>query len=549
GVFLERSLDLVVGLFGVLAAGGAYVPLDTDYPADRLAFMVHDARASLILTQRSLREQLPATDARVVCIDEASPGGSPEDSDARDVGPDDTAYVLYTSGSTGRPKGVCVTHGCLRNFLSSMREAPGMSPDDVLLAVTTISFDIAGLELYLPLTVGARVEIARKEAVRDGGQLVSTMRACGATVVQATPTTWRMLLEEPFSAGNLRRALCGGEALPGGLAEALIERGLEVWNLYGPTETTIWSTTRRVERRSDGDAAVHAVCPIGRPIANTEVYVLDRNLEPAPPGVPGELFIAGDGVARGYLRRPGLSAERFIPDPFSDRPGARMYRTGDLVRYDARGELAFIGRIDNQVKLRGHRIELGEIEAVIKLHDSVGDAVVIARRDHAGDDQLVAYVVPASGRELDIGALRAWLGDRLPPYMALAAYVAMESLPLTLNRKIDRGALPAPSFAVGSEAEREAPATPTERRLADIWRDALGVEHAGVDDNFFHLGGHSLRATRVVTKVREVFRVSVPLPYFFDHPTIRELAAYIDAQGAGAPSSDGLRDDEEEFTL
>ncbi|MGK3989851.1 amino acid adenylation domain-containing protein [Sorangium sp. So ce136] len=557
GVFVERSLDLVVGLLGVLEAGGAYLPLDTDYPAERLAFMMRDARAPLVLTQRHLLDRLPDAGAQAVCLDAAWPeapaaaaGHAPAAAAGREAGPGDTAYVLYTSGSTGRPKGVSVTHACLRNFLLAMREAPGLSAADVLLSVTTISFDIAGLELYLPLVTGARVEILGRDAARDARQLMAALRDAGATVMQATPTTWRMLLEEPWQPGRLQRALCGGEALPGDLAEQLLGRGLEVWNLYGPTETTIWSTVKRVERAADPEAAPGAVCSIGRPIANTELYVLDRHLEPVPPGVPGELFIAGEGVARGYLGRPALTAERFVPDPFGDRPGARMYRTGDLVRYGARGELEFIGRIDNQIKLRGHRIELGEIEAALKQHEGVGDAVVVARRDRAGEDQLVAYLIPASGAPVEADVLRAWLGERLPAYMAVSAHVWLESYPLTLNRKVDRGALPAPDLAAGASASYVAPGTPTERRVADIWREVLGVERPGVADDFFLLGGHSLRATRVVAKIQDALQVSVPLPYFFGHPTIRELAEYIDGLvAAGSPPPDGPGEDEEDITL
>nr|AHB82071.1 non ribosomal peptide synthetase [Jahnella sp. MSr9139] len=553
GVFVERSLDLVVALLGVLEAGGAYLPLDTDYPAERLAFMLRDARAPLVLTQERLRDRLPAAGARVVSLDDPGPAEGSAEGAGRGAAPENTAYVLYTSGSTGRPKGVSVTHANLRNFLLSMRASPGLSAHDVLLAVTTISFDIAGLELYLPLVSGARVEILGREAARDAGQLMAALRASGATVMQATPTTWRMLLEETWQPGRLQRALCGGEALPGDLAGQLLDRGLEVWNLYGPTETTIWSTiehVERVERLSAPGAAPDAVCSIGRPIANTEVYVLDRHLEPTPPGIPGELFLAGDGVARGYLRRPGLTAERFVPDPFGDRPGARMYRTGDLVRHGERGELEFLGRIDHQIKLRGHRIELGEIEAALKQHADVGDAAVIARRDRTGDPQLVAYVVPASGRKAEPDALRAWLGERLPAYMAVSAYVSLASLPLTLNRKVDRAALPAPDLEADARAAHVAPGTPTEQRLAEIWSEVLGVERPGIHDDFFHLGGHSLRAARVVARIREVFQASVPLPYFFDHPTLRDLAAYIDGLGrAGAAPADGPAEDEEEFTL
>jgi amino acid adenylation domain-containing protein len=387
GVFAERSIEMLTATLAVLKAGGAYVPLDPSYPAERLAFMLEDSRVGVFLAGRDLRDSLPAHPARVVLLDEGSEEVMRESAENPPcvVGADHLAYVIYTSGSTGKPKGVQVSHGALVNFLNSMRAEPGMDGRDALLAVTTLSFDIAGLELYLPLTVGARVVLADGETAADGERLLRLAER-GITVMQATPTTWRLMLEAGWPEGLRLKALCGGEALPRELAARLVGRSTSLWNMYGPTETTIWSTVYKIE---GADAAVL----IGRPIANTQVYILDRGLNPVPPGVAGELYIGGDGVARGYLRRPDLTAERFVPDPFGGVPGARLYRTGDLARYRDGGDIECLGRIDQQVKVRGHRIEPGEVETVLARHPSVREAVVIARGEPQADKRLVAYVV------------------------------------------------------------------------------------------------------------------------------------------------------------
>ncbi|WP_437913628.1 amino acid adenylation domain-containing protein [Sorangium sp. So ce302] len=396
GLCVERSLEMMVGLLGILKAGGAYVPLDPSYPRERLAFMQQDARISVLLTQTRLQDELAARAEAVLLLDaEPSPWASqPITRPASSAAPDNLAYVLYTSGSTGKPKGVQIPHGALSNFLQSMRRAPGIRADDVLLAVTTLSFDIAGLELFLPLLAGARVDIAPREVASDGARLAARMAAVGATVMQATPTTYQMLIASGWKGRPGLRVLCGGEALSRELADQLLERADEVWNMYGPTETTIWSMVARVE-------AGAAPVPLGRPIAATQVVVLDRDLRPTPEGVPGELYIGGAGVALGYLGRPALTAERFVPDPFSAEPGSRLYRTGDLVRFRSDGELEFLGRVDHQVKLRGFRIELGEIESALRRHRAVREAVVVARELRPGDARLLAYVTA------DLGALAA----------------------------------------------------------------------------------------------------------------------------------------------
>jgi amino acid adenylation domain-containing protein len=389
GICLERSVDMVVALLAVLKAGGPYIPLDPAYPSERLAFMLSDAGASLVLTQEALVAHLSGQAAAPICLDtDAEAIAQQSDENPFSVTEaEHLAYVIYTSGSTGRPKGVEITHGSVVNFLTSMRRRPGLNERDILLAVTTLSFDIAALEILLPLSVGARVELVRREVAQDGARLAEKLAVCGATVMQATPATWRLLLEAGWSGSPGLKILCGGEPLAPDLAHQLLARGSSLWNLYGPTETTIWSTLHQVDGR---------LCPvpIGRPISDTRVYVVDGRGQPVPVGVQGELLIGGAGVARGYRSQPELTAEKFIPDPFSGRPGARLYRTGDRARWLRSGELEYLGRIDHQVKIRGFRVEPGEIEAVLGQHPAVGQAAVLAREDTPEDKRLVAYVVP-----------------------------------------------------------------------------------------------------------------------------------------------------------
>jgi amino acid adenylation domain-containing protein len=393
GICVDRSAEMVVGLLGILKAGAAYVPLDPAYPAARRAFMLDDAGISVLLTQQSLVPEMSAHDLKLVCLDsdweaisrQSKQSPPPLSSTAN------LAYTIYTSGSTGRPKGVQISHRAVVNFLASMRDQPGITDSDVLLSVTTLSFDIAALELYLPLITGARLVIVSRETAVDGRQLAKIIAASGATIMQATPATWRLLLEAEWAGSDRLKMLCGGEALSGELAGRLLERGASLWNMYGPTETTIWSAVKRVER-VEGN-----VVGIGQPIANTQIYILDTHFQPVPVGVAGELYIGGDGLARGYLNREGLSAERFVPHPYSQKAGARLYRTGDRARYLADGQIEFLERLDHQVKIRGHRIESGEIEAALEQHPAVGGAVVLAREDAPGDKRLVAYVVTRQG--------------------------------------------------------------------------------------------------------------------------------------------------------
>ncbi|MBM3807740.1 MAG: amino acid adenylation domain-containing protein [Acidimicrobiia bacterium] len=526
-IAVDRSPDLIVGLLAILKAGGAYVPIEPSYPKSRIAGMFADAQPAVIVTHTAILSELPKSDARPVCLDRLS-----DDLDRLSTAPlpdgpvpDGLAYVIYTSGSTGTPKGVQVAHRPLVNFLNSMRREPGLSSRDTLLAVTTISFDIAGLELYLPLMVGGTVVIADRETAMDPQRLGAAITEHGASFVQATPATWRMLIDSGWSPAGRLRIASGGEALPNALAERLVATGLEVWNLYGPTETTIWSAARKVGRIADtprdGDD------PIGPPIDNTQLYVLDANLSPQPVGVPGELYIGGDGLARGYLNRPDLTADRYRPDPFSSAPGARVYRTGDLVRRLSTGMIEFLGRVDNQVKIRGFRVELGEIEWALSMHDEVRQAVVVARPDGVGERQLVAYVVKGAG-PLNAEQLRPFLKLRLPEFMVPPVIVMLDALPLTPNGKIDRHALPAPDRTRPAlRAVFQAPRNPTEQQIADIWKTTLEIDRVGIDDNFFDLGGHSLLLTRVHARLRSTMAAPVSLVELFQYPTVRTLAARV----------------------
>ncbi len=537
GVCMERSLEMVVALLGILKAGGAYVPLDPAYPSDRIQYVLDDARVMLLLTQESLLASLPPTSAEVHCLDpdwrvlEAEDSG-PVTAEAK---PENLAYVIYTSGSTGKPKGVQLEHRSVVNFLCSMQREPGMTTDDVLVAVTTLSFDIAGLELYLPLLTRGKLVVASREATLDGRLLMQLLEQSGATIMQATPTTWRVLLESGWQGDPKLKVLVGGEALPADLAHNLATRCGSVWNMYGPTETTIWSSVYEVEGNDE------KLVPIGRPIANTTFYILDANRQPVAEGASGELYIGGDGLARGYFERDELTAEKFVPDPFSIEAGARLYRTGDLARYRHDGVVEFLGRIDHQVKIRGFRIELGEIEAVLEQHPEVKQAVVIAREDTPGDKRLVAYLVAAAASRLDFAVLRNWVKEQLPEYMVPAAWVEMPSLPLTPNGKVDRKNLPAPEYQRAELAgEYQEARTPAEEVMAGIWAEVLKLDQVGVHDQFFELGGHSLLATQVVSRIRHAFQVELPLRALFEAPTVAELSERVEAwqreqQGLLAP--------------
>jgi amino acid adenylation domain-containing protein len=493
GICVERSLEMIIGILGILKAGGAYVPLDPSYPPQRLAFILKDAQLSILITKQNLVATLPPHQAQVVCIDSDWEKISQHSLEylTNKTNTKNLAYVIYTSGSTGQPKGVQITHGSLVNFLSAMRQNPGLNQKDILLSVTTLSFDIAALELYLPLIVGARLVIVSREVAVDGIRLLKELTLSQATVMQATPATWRMLLAAEWQGTQQLKILCGGEALDSNLANQLLEHGKQVWNLYGPTETTIWSSVHRVENTNQSER-IQSIVSIGRPIANTQFYILDQNQQLVPVGVTGELHIGGAGLARGYLNRPELTAQKFISHPLSQESDARLYKTGDLARYLPNGELEYIGRIDNQVKLRGFRIELGEIEAAINQHPSVSTSVVIVRQDESANQSLVAYLTLQPQQTLAIPELRRFLESRLPNYMIPCAFVTLEALPLTPNGKVDRKALPAPENFRPELAVALLPQTEAERNIAEVWQKVLHIEKIGIHDNFFELGGHSL---------------------------------------------------------
>jgi amino acid adenylation domain-containing protein len=522
GLSVERSIDMVVGLLGILKAGGAYVPLDPSYPTDRLAFMLDDAAVSVLVTQTPLLDLIPGGQRQTICLDHDWPEIARESaSDLEPLGGGgNLAYVIYTSGSTGRPKGVQIPHHAVVNFLRTMAQEPGLDSGDVLVSVTTLSFDISGLEVYLPLMVGARVVVATREDVTDGRQLQGLLESEGATVMQATPATWRLLVEAGWTGPGLK-ILCGGEALPQELAAQLVERGAELWNLYGPTETTIWSTA---EKLGTGNGNV----TIGRPIANTQTYVLDRNLQPLPVGVPGELYIAGDGLSRGYRQRPDLTAERFLPNPFGPS-GSRMYRTGDLARFLADGRIECLGRVDHQVKVRGFRVELGEVESAVAGHPAVKETVVFAEEVSAGDTRLVAYVVYQPGESLTASELRKLVRATLPEYMVPSFFVKLDRIPLTPNGKVNRRALPGPFQGAGPERERVAPQTQTEVRIAEVWQRVLGITDISLGDNFFDIGGHSLLSMRVVAEIDRVIGAKLnPRVMFLE--SLKQIAAQCDRQ-------------------
>ena len=533
-VSMERSLEMVVALLGTLKAGAAYVPLDPSFPAERLRFMIEDSKVSLLLTRAAEKERLGGLPAevRAICLDTDWRLISEERDDALPVEmtPENLAYVIYTSGSTGWPKGVQVPHRAVVNFLHSMMREPGMSRSDVLLAVTSISFDIAGLEIFLPLAAGARVVLAGAEEIFDAARMKELIRNSRATVMQATPSFWQFLVEADWFGDRRIKVLCGGEALSRELADKLLERAGEVWNLYGPTETTIWSALCKVMPGTGGIL-------IGRPIANTQIYLLDAHLQPVPIGVPGELHIGGDGVARGYLDRPELTAEKFIEDPFG---GARLYKTGDLARYRPGGAIECLGRNDFQIKLRGHRIDLGEIESVLRRFPNVCEAVVLLREDERAQKRLVAYLQRASHPSPDAGMLQQFVKAKLPDYMVPSAFVVLDKFPLTPNGKINRKALP-PPVAERPEAKHgfTPPRTPTEEMLAKIWRELLGQSVIGIDDNFFETGGHSLLAMQMMARVRNEFQAELSLRNIFEAPTIAELAIILDRK-KNAPAMPAL---------
>ncbi|MBZ4411223.1 amino acid adenylation domain-containing protein [Myxococcus sp. XM-1-1-1] len=545
GLCLPRSIDLVVGLLGVLKAGGAYVPLDPSYPPQRLAYMLEDAQVTVLLTHHALLSRLPETRAKVVRLDsdwdELARNG--RENLGRQATPANLAYIIYTSGSTGRPKGALIEHRGLTNYLAWCTRAYEVANGDGAPVITSIGFDATITGLFAPLWVGRKVILVREQ--EELAALVELLREQrDFSLVKLTPAhldVLRSSLPAKCAEGATRTFVIGGEALS--------RESLGFWrthapstrliNEYGPTETVVGCCVHEV---TDLDFAAGTV-PIGRPIANTRLYVLDGHLRPVPIGVPGELHIAGAGVARGYLRRPELTAERFLPDPFHPEPGERMYKTGDLARYLPDGTLEFLGRIDDQVKLRGFRIELGEIEAALRQHPEVLDAAVAVRAEAQGDKRLVAYLVwKTSTARPGVVELRRFLADSLPPYMVPSAFVTLAALPLTSHGKVDRRALPAPDTSRPELAAAYVlPGTELEQTLAALWRSLLRVDRVGVDDNFFELGGHSLLATQMHHQLQETLKRELPLVQLFQHPTIRSLAAYLSRGDESATDNTDLQ--------
>ncbi|MEO1376010.1 MAG: amino acid adenylation domain-containing protein [Cyanobacteria bacterium J06635_10] len=532
GICMERSLEMVVGLLAIMKAGGAYMPLDPAYPKERLAFTLSDSQVRVLLVNTHLVNDLPPHSGQLVCIDTDSREFAEYSSEnlVSNATPENLAYVIYTSGSTGKPKGVQIPHRAVVNFLTSMRQSPGLRKEDVLLSVTTLSFDIAALELYLPLIVGARLVLVNREAISpkgmrfaiaDGTQLLKELVANDVTVMQATPATWRILIGAGWQKSRMK-ILCGGEALDSSLAHQLLERGQEVWNLYGPTETTIWSAALDIKYQEQHSS----VSPIGCPIANTQLYILDSHQQLVPVGIPGELHIGGVGLARGYWNRAELTAEKFIPNPFAQ--GTHLYKTGDKVRYLADGKIEFLGRIDHQVKIRGFRIELGEIEALLKKHPQVRETVVISREDTSNDCRLVAYIVTHENTKPSVNELRGFLKQKLPEYMLPSAFIVLDALPLTPNGKIDRRALPAPDNQRPElTASFLAPQSEMEQQIAKLWQEVLHLDQVGINDNFFDLGGNSLLMLQVNNKLRTILQGDISVVTMFQNPTIYSLAEYL----------------------
>jgi len=533
GVCLPRTNLMVPVLLGVMSAGASYVPMDPDFPAESLAYMLDDVAAPILLTTKETAFEAPAG-VRTIHVDSILASQQPT-VEFDPIDPDRLAYTIYTSGSTGRPKGVQISHLGLANFLDSMADEPGLTRSDRLLAVTTISFDIAALELYLPLMQGGRVVIADKAATVDPQSLCTMLREHEITTMQATPSTWQMLIHWGWQGQSGLRALSGGEALPVSLASALLGYGLPLWNLYGPTETTIWSTATEIA--SDMIAGQPSV-PLGTPIANTSLCLLDRGFQEVSVGIAGELHIGGDGLARGYAKRPALTAERFLPDPRSQMPGARLYRTGDRtrLRHHKDGlQLNYLGRTDFQVKIRGRRIELGEIEATLDSMSLIRESVVTLHDPGSAKARLVAWLIAEDGEMPDHASCVAFLQGKLPRHMIPDRFAVLDSFPMTANRKIDRGALSRRGLPTRPYRQENVlrPRNRHELAIAAIFSRFLGLEQVAIDDDFFALGGHSLLAVPMIAEINETLNCQLPLRILFENPTVMALARWA-AQEADA---------------
>lgn len=528
-VLLNRSTDISVSLIAILKSGCTYIPLDPNYPSDRLQYILSDSRPGAIITQSQLSDRLECGSMLMIEIDRHGPGiveSSPEPL-PHISSPDDPAYIIYTSGSTGKPKGVVINHRSLVNLLCSMRDTPGLTPDDTVVCITTISFDMSVVDMFLPLSVGAKLVIADTLEMIDGRALHQILRRHAATFMQATPMTWRLLLEAGWRGDPPLKMLCGGEAMPHKLSEQLLCCGGELWNMYGPTETTVWSSAYRV-----GSCDGHI--PIGQPISNTQFYILDDKLAIVPSGVAGELYIGGDGVACGYFEKPELTSQRFIPDSFRNIPAAKLYRTGDRVRTDRNGNIIYLGRSDHQVKLRGFRIELGEIESTILNHADVREAAVVLGQDASGESAIFAYVVPHYHHTVKknglVEALQSGFKKSLPAYMHPSIITLLETLPRMPNGKLDRQALPSLMALRSGREVNTQDFTDTEGRLLRIWSSILGHRNIEKTDDFFQLGGHSLLAARLLSCIETEFCQRLSLQSLFNAPNIAQQAKILSDQ-------------------
>ncbi|OJW18055.1 amino acid adenylation domain-containing protein [Mucilaginibacter sp. 44-25] len=525
GLALDRCAEMVISLLAILKSGSIYVPLDPEYPKDRIEFMLDDSSARILLTSQKYKGHF-ASNTREILIEDAlvaskdHPANEPE----KTVTGADLAYILYTSGSTGKPKGVQIAHHSLVNVMLSLQKQPGIKPGERMLAVATISFDIAGVDLYLPLSSGAEIVLADSITAKDGRALLDIVRTQNINILQATPYTWRMMLEVGWDEYLPLTVFTGGEALAKDLAERLIPRSKAVWNMYGPTETTIYSIIKHITDAND--------ITIGWPVANTQVYILDEEKNNLTNGEIGEIYIGGDGVARGYLNRPELNAERFIDNPFT--PGEKIYRTGDLAKIKPDGDIVYLGRIDHQVKVRGYRIELGEIEHNLGKQEGIKQAVVIAREDTPGIPRLVAYLVLESGQigipdKTDLDKWDKALLDVLPEYMVPDDYVLLDVIPSTPNGKIDRKALPKPDYShINRDGEYVAPRTSNEQLVAGIWEEMMGLEKVSIFDNFFQLGGRSLVAVKIMARLEQETGKRLPLATLFEYSTVEKLASRLE---------------------
>jgi amino acid adenylation domain-containing protein len=527
-LILDRSVEMMASLLAIMKSGAAYIPIDPEYPVKRIEYMLADSSVKLLISSEKYKGRFRSQDLKEVILENIGDqltGYSSSNPDVLVKGTD-LAYVIYTSGSTGQPKGIAIEHHSLTNFLCSMQKQPGISSGDKLLAVTTISFDISGLELYLPLISGAELILTDADTARDGRELLNLVRTENVSIMQATPSTWRMILESNWDEPLDIKALCGGEALPKDLAKLLLEKCSSLWNMYGPTETTIWSAVKEISSSEDP-------ITIGRPINNTQFYILDQRLQPVPQGSTGQIYIGGEGLAREYINKPELTNSSFIKSPFSVKNSERIYRTGDLGKFMPDGEIQCFGRIDNQVKIRGYRIELGAIEEALNILENIKESVVLAREDRPGDQRLVAYLVleKASGTKVIPEQSAKWknaLKEILPSYMIPADYILLDKIPLLPNGKIDRKSLPKPNEISGRDKKKELPKTDTEKLAAQIWAEILGADSIGLTDDFFELGGHSLLAVQVMIRLEKETGIKLPLTTLFKAPSLDLFASLIE---------------------